>query len=287
MRIVYLRSVDEPEGVFLPESEARITPTDRGFMFGDGIYEVIRSYRGRLFKVREHLARFAHSLSAVRIPYRESEELLLVAEELIQRNRLLEVDAAVYLQVTRGAALRQLQFPSQVVPTVYAETVPIPGTTGVGDQGVSAIVVPDIRWGRCDIKAVGLLPNVLAQQQAFESGAAEAIFVRDGMVTEGTHTSVFGVLDGTVLTHPADHMILAGITRGVVIELCRLLNIQIVERAIEAGELARLDELFLTCTTGEIIPVVTLSDCPVGSGSVGQITRRLQSAFRDCVVADS
>lgn len=262
-------------------------PTDRGFMFGDGVYEVIRSYGGKLFKAREHLARLAHSLAVVRIAYPEPERFLYVADELIRRNQLLETDAVVYLEVTRGAAMRQLQFPSQVVPTVYAEATLLPATACSAERGVGAILVPDIRWKRCDIKSVGLLPNVLARQQASECGAEEAIFVHDGRVTEGTHTSVFGVLGGAVRTHPVNQMILAGVTRSVVIALCRSLGIQVVESPIAAGELERLEELFLTCTTGEIMPVVTLDGRMVGTGTVGPITRRLLLAFREYVVASS
>jgi D-alanine transaminase len=250
-------------------------------MFGDGIYEVIRSYSGRLFKASDHLARLHHSLAAVRIRLPEPGRLLTIAEDLLRRNGLAHVDAIVYIQVTRGAAARQLVFPERAVPTLYLEAVAL--ARPADERGVSVITVTDTRWQRCDIKAIGLLPNVLARQAATEAGADEAVFVRHGLVTEGTHTSVFAARGGAVLTHPAGPAILPGITRSVVLELCSALRIPVSETPVPAADLPGLDEVFLACTTGEVMSVVRVDSRPVGAGTPGPLTRRLQAAFRDYV----
>lgn len=171
-----------------------------------------------------------------------------------------------------------------LLPTVYVETCPCAVSAADSDRGVSVITVTDVRWSRCDIKAIGLLPNVLARMQATEAGAAEAVFVRDGLVTEGTHTNVFGVLGGTVITHAADNYVLAGITRGVVLELCGSLGIPVSEAGISEVLLPELDELFLAATTAEVTPIAGVNGRPVGNGHPGPVTRRLQAAFRDYVV---
>lgn len=281
--LVYLRSSLCPEGSFILLSEARLSPHDRGFMFADGVYEVIRTYAGRLFHPAEHLARLQQSLDFLRIPLAAA-SLEPVARELLQCNAPGE-DAALYIQVTRGACARRLSPPLEpLTPTVYIETNPVITDPAESAGGVSCILVPDIRWQRCDIKWLGLLPNVIARQQADNAGAAEALFVRNGFVTEGTHTSLFGVKDGTVHTHPCSGSILPGITRQVVLDLCRSLAIPLLEMPIPAGGLFALTEVFLTCTTGEVIPVCALDGRPIGDGRPGPVTLRLQQAFRRHVV---
>lgn len=275
--LVFLRSEDHPEGQLLAPAEARISPRDRAFMFADGVYEVIRAYQGRLFHARDHLARLQQSLDILHIPLSAS-SLEPIALDLLRRNAP-GADATVYIQVTRGACARRLSPPPEpLIPTVYLETHPV--ATGPAEAGVFCITVPDTRWQRCDIKWLGLLPNVLARQQADAAGAAEAIFVRDGVVTEGTHTSVFGVRHGTVLTHPCSPRLLAGITRQIVLTLCRENSIPVSETPIPAEELSGLDEMFLTCTTGEVIPVRRVDSAPIGQECPGPVTRRLQQAFR-------
>jgi D-alanine transaminase len=287
--LVYFRSAGLAEGAILPKDKACISPNDRGFLLGDGVYEVIRSYKGKLFRPDEHLARLRHSLDAVRIRWDMSElpgnsdpvpraPILL---ELLERNDLARSDATVLIQITRGVCPRMTAVPTEPLPpTVYVETSPLTVKSEEMETGVAVITVPDIRWGRCDLKAIGLLPNVLARMQATDAGAAEAVFVRDGIVTEGTHTNVFGVLGGAVLTHAADNHILAGITRGVVLELCRSLGIRALEDGIRERQLSEMDELFLSATTAEVTPVVSVNRRPVRGGKPGPITRRLQSAFR-------
>lgn len=269
-------------GRFLPKTEARISPDDRGFLFADGVYEVIRVYHGRLFEMEAHLERLERSLRELRIHGAEEVDFAGIAESLIERNNLGASDAIVYLQVTRGAAPRKHAFPSaDVPPTVYgyASAYDIPFQQL--EQGVKAILAPDIRWARCDIKTVSLLPNVLANQQAKEAGALEAVLVRDGAVTEGSHSNFAAVIEGVFVTTPLSNYILGGITRGVVLKLCRKLGIPVREFPILEHELARADEMMLLGTTTEVLPVVQLGENPVGEGQPGPVTRRLQQAFRE------
>ncbi len=266
-------------GIFLPKADVRISPDDRGFLFADGAYEVVRSYGGRLFGLEAHLARLADGLRALRIDGVTTAALSDVCPELLRRNALAG-DAMVYLQVTRGAAPRRHAFPDPPVPpTVYATPLPL-RPRGDAAQGVAVITAPDLRWTRCDIKSVALLPNVLAHQQAVDAGATEAILVRDGVALEGTATSFFGVFDGTVRTAPKSNYILPSITRGVVLDLCRANGIPALEQPILLHELRGADELFLAGTTVEVMPIVTLDGAPVGAGCPGPVTRRLFELFR-------
>jgi len=279
--LVYFRSAAVPDGAVMRRDQVSVSPNDRGFMFADGVYEVIRSYGGRLFRPQEHLSRLRLSLEALRIVLPDLAALGPVAATLVARNGLSKGDATVYLEVTRGVHPRAHGLPREPgVPTVYMETAPLDPRPEDEEQGVCCITVPDIRWSRCDIKSIALMPGMLARQQATENGAAEAIFVHEGILTEGTHTNVFGVKGGTVLTHPATNRVLAGITRAIVLELCRELSIPAAERGITASELSGLDEMFLAATTAEVTPVVQVNGRKVGEGLPGPATRRLQSAFR-------
>ncbi|MFC1975837.1 D-amino-acid transaminase [Chloroflexota bacterium] len=268
-------------GQFMLKNEVKVSPDDRGFLFADGAYEVIRAYHGNLFKIDRHIERMARSLRELRIKGPEHEIFKDVAEQLIQNNDLLDGEALVYLQVTRGAAPRRHAFPgSDTPPTVYAYASPFQPFPEKLTHGVRIILVPDIRWTRCDIKSVSLLPNVLAHQQAKENGVDEAIFIRDGAITEGTHTNFGAVFDGQLITYPKSHYILAGITREVVLNLCRELNIPIKEFPILVDDLKKADEAMLLSTTSEVTPVVQVDDWPVGNGKPGPITTTLQRAFR-------
>ena len=160
---------------------------------------------------------------------------------------------------------------------------PAPSSVEMREKGVGAIVVPEFRWSRCDIKAIGLMGSVLAVQQAKEKGAEEAIFVRDGIVTEGTHTNVLAVFNGHILTHPLGHFILPGVTRGVVLDICRKIGIAYKEKSFRAEELNRASEIVITGTNKEITPVVRLDGRPVGTGAPGPVTRRLQAAYSELV----
>ncbi len=252
-------------GRFLPPEEIRISPDDRGFLFGDGVYEVIRSYGGRLFALQPHLARMADGLRALRIDDVDVNRVGTVAEQLLAKNGA-DREALVYIQVTRGAAPRMHAFPADTTPTVFARVMPfVP--KGDPRTGVSVITVPELRWARCDIKSIALLPNCLANQRARDAGAQEAIFVRDGVAIEGTATTFFAVLDGKVRTAPESNYILPGVTRRIVLKLCVELGIPSAEKPIFVEELGRVQELFLAGTTVEVMPIVQIDGRAVGVGS--------------------
>lgn len=271
-------------GELLPKEDVRISPDDRGFLFADGAYEVIRSYDGKLFRLAAHLLRLENSLRGLEITVPDTKELQSATVQLIERNGLSRGDAALYIQVTRGVAPRQHAFPPRDIrPTVYMSAWRFHASHASLEQGVRVILVPDIRWLRCDIKSVALLPNVLASQQAKESSAYEAIFVRDGIVTEGSHTNVAAVFGGRLVTHPKTNHILPGITREVVLALCQKLDLPYSESPISEPELREADELMLLGTTTEVMPVVQVDDWQVGTGHPGPVTRMLQTAFRELV----
>lgn len=271
-------------GQFLPKDAVRISPDDRGFLFADGAYEVVRVYAGRPFMIDEHLRRLRYSLHELRIALPQVQDLPDVIQELLSHNDLSGAGAAIYIQVTRGAAPRKHAFPAEPTPaTVYVTASPFSSRREKWEHGVPVILVPDIRWMRCDIKSLALLPNVLASQQARERGAEEAVLVRDGVITEGAHTNICAVFDGQLVTHPATNHILAGITRGLVLDLCTRLEIPYRQDPIPAHELQAASEVLILGTTTEIMPVVQVDDWRVADGRPGSITRKLQDAFRALV----
>jgi D-alanine transaminase len=275
MSTVYLN------GEYLPKSEAHISVDDRGFLFGDGVYEVTAIYEGVPFGLDRHLARMRHGLAWMRIAF-DASELEAVHRELIGRNGLESAERSlVYVQVTRGAAPRTHYFPTvPVAPTVYAYAAPwARPAEDIWNRGFKAITVPDRRWTRVDIKTVNLLPNTLAYQAARDAGADDAILVRDGVAMEGAHQNFWAVFGDTVVTHPETNLILPGITRGVVLEIACEMGIRVEERAIAVEELDHASELFFTGTTGEVRPCVEVDGRPIGDGSVGPMTRRLSDAF--------
>jgi D-alanine transaminase len=271
--IVYLN------GKFVPKNEALISPEDRGFNFADGIYEVIKFYGGKPFRYADHLDRLKRSLREVSIRFDDCDQLEVMLQELLNRNGLADLEAGVYLQITRGNQTRIHRFPDQIVPTVYATVFPF---ASKGDQlknGVKVITTEDIRWLRCDIKSVSLLPNVLAAQKAYEQGAEEAIFIRNGIVTEGSHSSFMAVKDGTVYTHPDSNLVLPGITKIVIREICSTNDIPLVEEGFAASELANMDEMMIVGTGSEVTPVVQIDEMTVGNGKPGPVTLLLQQKF--------
>ncbi len=282
----YIRSSDYPAGAILPRTQVRISPDDRGFYFADGVYEAVRTYAGKLFRMTEHLQRFQRSLQAVRINLPDRHNLKQICTELLQRNDLKENDAFFYIQATRGTAPRNLLFPAPpTLPTLYVSVTPITPPVREQSTGIRVITVPDIRWQRCDIKSIGLLASVLARQSAADAGAEEALFVRNGLITEGTHTNLFGVKDGIILTHPLNNHILPGVTRIVLLELCQRLKLPVQETAISADSVYELDELFVTSTTWEVVPVIAVNNRPIGNGQPGPLTRHLQAKFREHCLA--
>ncbi|WP_419949668.1 aminotransferase class IV [Candidatus Palauibacter sp.] len=258
---------------------------DRGFLFADAVYEAVPAYAGRCFLLQRHLARLAWGLRTLRIEA-DAAPLADAGDELMARNDLLGAEFSVfYMQVTRGAAPRTHAFPkAPVPPTVYAFAKElVRATPERWDRGFAAITLPDQRWARADIKTTGLLPNVLAQQAAAEAEVEDAIFIREGMVQEGTHNNVFAVIGGEVTTAPATNHILHGVTRAFALELCEELGIPARERAFTVDELRGAEEVFFTGTTTEVRPTVELDGRPVGSGRPGEITRALSDAYRSAV----
>ncbi len=272
--IVYLN------GEFLPLEEAKIPVLDRGFIFGDGVYEVIPCYGGRLFRLEEHLRRLQHSLDGIRLrnPLTPAEwkEML---QRLAEANP--EEDQSLYLQVTRGVAGRDHRFPEKSTPTVFAMSKPLPpAPPELLERGVAAITLPDIRWQCCHIKAISLLPNVLLRQQALEAGADEAILVRDGEATEGAASNLFIVEAGVLITPPKDHRLLPGITRDLVVELARNAGIPCRERTVTESELRAAQEIWITSSTREILPVTRLDDTVVGKGRPGEMWQRMYQLYQ-------
>ncbi len=266
-------------GSILPKEKVVLSPDDRGFLFADGIYEVVRTYGLRAFAMDEHLDRLQYGLDVLAIRNVDVSELRTVVEELIERNATGDGELGVYIQVTRGVAPRSHPFPSPpVTPTVYAATFEI-GHRFDPEAGVQAITYPDLRWLRCDVKSIALLPNCLAAQKAVESGAFEAVLVRDGMLLEGAHTSFFAVVGGVVRTAPLNNYILHGITRKLVLELCAAHEIAFEERPVSVDELGRVEEIFLAGTTTEVLPVVKLDGREIGEGKPGSVTRKIRSLF--------
>ena len=272
-------------GRFLPKKDVRISPDDRGFLFGDGVYEVVRAYHGHLFAADAHWRRLARSLRALRIDGPDPSVFDDVARQLLRDNDLQ--DAALYIQITRGEAPRKHTFPEdETPPTVYAMVYQPKTSRQKWEEGVRATLISDMRWARCDIKTVALPPNVLASQRAKEADVEEALFVRDGAVTEGSHTNVCAVMDGTLVTYPKTQYILPGITREVVLDLCRELDIPYREEAHFEDQLGDVDELMILGTTTEVMPVVQVDARRIADGKPGPVTRRLQRAFRDRAYPD-
>ena len=271
------------DGRFMPLAEAKIPVEDRGYQFADGVYEVIRTYRGVPFQVEAHLSRLERSAKAIGLPlpFSTSDWSAYVNEGI----RLAgHVECKVYIQLTRGVAPRDHSFPTDTPPTAVMtvrEMTELP--PGVRAAGVDVITVGDLRWGRCDIKSINLLPNVIARQQAREAGAFEAIFVRNGEVSEGAVSNVMTVRSGILVTPASGPWILSGVTRAVVLELARKEGIPVEERSLSADELRSSDEIFLTGTTVEVLPVVRVDQASVGSARPGEIANLLSARFRGLV----
>jgi D-alanine transaminase len=272
-------------GTFLPREEAVVSVDDRGFVFGDGVYEVIRVVDGVLFTPHEHLDRMEEGLAAIGIRSTRDlarDRILEISHRLIRENGLHERHATVYLQVTRGSAPRTHSFPDPpVAPSIFMSTARFEIPTELVAKGAHAITSADVRWSRCNLKTLNLLANVLAKQAAVEQGATEAILVRDGVITEGASTNVFVVIDGRLRTFPVCNYILSGITRGVVLELAEELGIPAVERPVRVEDLARAEEIFLTGTTTDVLPVVQVDDLRIGEGRPGPVATALGQALAE------
>ena len=272
------------DGAFLPRDEARISPLDRGFLFGDGAYEVIPVYDRTPFRLDHHLDRLDRTLGALGItPPRTREEWRALVEELVARND--GADQAIYVQVTRGAdTVRNHAFPAHVEPTVFMMSDPlVKPDEALFEEGVAAVTAQDNRWLRCDLKTTALLANCLLRQYAVERGCAEAVLLRDGVLTEGSASNIFVVLNGVLLAPPKSPLLLPGITYDVVLELAAAHGMPCEVREISEAELRRAEELWMTSSTKEVLPITRLDGAPVGDGRAGPLARRMRGWYREAL----
>ncbi len=264
-------------GEYLPLADAKVSVLDRGFLFGDGVYEVIPAYAGKLFRLEDHIQRLNNSLSGIRLslPHSVADWQAIFAPMLDSSK-----DQYIYLQVTRGyAAKRDHGFPEQVVPTVFAmcsEIKPFAGRI----TGIKCITLDDIRWQMCNVKAITLLGNILLRQEALDQDCAEALLVKDGLVVEGAASNVFAVIDGVLLTPPKSHQILPGITRDVILELALAHQVPCQEAAISLDSIKTASEIWVTSSTREIVPVIELDGAAVGSGKPGPVWQQLDQLLQ-------
>ncbi len=268
-------------GRFMPLEDATISVLDRGFIFGDGVYEMIPVYSRHPFRLREHLARLQNSLDAIRLvnPY-SLDEWARIINQIIAGNT--GEDQSIYLQITRGPAKRDHAFPPRITPTIFVMSAPLtlpPAVTR--ERGVVAVTARDNRWLRCDIKSVSLLPNVLLRQAAVDAGAAETVLLRDGLLTEGAASNIFVIRHGVLLAPPKSHLMLPGITYDVVLELAAAAGIPSDIRQISEAEVRDADELWLTSSTKEILPITTLDEQPVGDGRPGPLYQRIAQCYQE------
>ncbi|MFN0223385.1 MULTISPECIES: D-amino-acid transaminase [Paenibacillus] len=263
---------------FLPKEDVRISPEDRGYYFGDGAYEVFRVYGGQLYEADAHYDRLVRTAEAIQmsLPMSKS-ELLGGLNELVTRNQVQE--GTVYLQLTRGIAPRAHSFPQDAEPVLMAYASELKRPLAAMEKGIRTVTMDDIRWLRCDLKTLNLLANTMAKQHALSQGADDVILHRSGTVTECSASNAAIVQDGRIVTHPANHLILHGITRMVVLRLAAELGIPVDERPFTLDELRAADEVFITGTTVEVTPVIAIDGQPVAGGLPGPVTRRLQDAF--------
>ncbi|MDF2684190.1 MAG: dat [Brevibacillus sp.] len=274
-------------GKWVEEEEVAVHPEDRGYNFGDGIYEVVRIYKGKMYQWDAHLTRLYRSAREIKmdLPW-SAEELSTLAHQLMEKNNITENDdATLYLQVSRGISPRVHDIPAGIEPVIMGFVRQKARPLADMKKGQSAQLIEDIRWLRCDIKTLNLLGAVLVKQYAKDAGAQDSILHRDGIVTECSSANLFAVKNGALYTHPPDHLILHGITRQVVIDLAKENGIAVNEEAFTTDFLKQADEVFLTSTTAEIMPLVSVDGQPVGAGTVGPVSLKLQELFEQHIHA--
>lgn len=267
-------------GEYLPAEQARVSVLDRGFLLGDGVYEVIPVYNGLPFRLTPHLQRLQRSLDGVRMtnPF-TPEEWADIIGRLVQDNG--GGNQAIYLQVTRGVAPRDHVFPEGVEPTAFVMSNPLKTLPEAYKRdGIKAITVDDIRWNQCDIKAITLLPNSLLRQKAQDVGAQESLLIRDGFMTEGSASNSYAVINGMIFTAPKDEKVLPGITRDLVLELAQSAGIAYREDAVSLEQLQHADEIWISSSTRELLPVTMLDDKPVGTGKPGPVWQQVDRLYQ-------
>jgi D-alanine transaminase len=267
-------------GVFVSREKACISPDDRGFHFADGVYEVIKYYKGKAFLFNDHMQRLAYSISEIRIRFSGMDHLQELGQELIRQNHMENEYAGIYIQITRGTSPRSHRFPCEDTdPTVYMNVNPLPPFVAQLTTGIRVILREDIRWHRCDIKSIMLLPNVMMIQEALEHGAEECFFVRDDFLTECARSNIFGIKNGIVFTHPDSHRVLPGITKKAILKICRDAGIPVREEPVPVSDFKTFDEFFISGTGNEIMPVIRIEEQQIRDGKPGLITRRIQREF--------
>ena len=267
-------------GEFLPAEQAKVSVFDRGFLLGDGIYEVIPVYNGHGFLLEGHLARLQNSLDGIQLanPHNDQKWSEIIAE-LIAKNG--GGDQSLYLQLTRGVAPRDHVFPDNVEPTIFLMSTPLkPVPSEWKQQGIKAITVEDIRWQNCDIKAISLLPNSLLKQRAKEAGAQEALLIKDDYLTEGAASNAYAIINGTIYTAPKDEKVLPGITRDFVLELAREHGMMVMELPVSLERLQQADEVWVSSSTKEVLAVTELDGQPVGDGMPGPIWKQIDALYQ-------
>ena len=270
------------DGEYVKEEDAKVSVNDRAYVFADGAYEGFRVYNGKIFKYEEHKTRFQRSLDELRIKYVIDNEIKVIYENLKKANGYVNETLFFYIHITRGQSPRTHEFPHEDTPAgIYAFLSVKELNMQKYTEGVSVCTVPDNRWARCDIKCISLIANCLASQIAIDNGCPEALFVHDGVITEGTRTNVFFVKNNEVYTHAKTNRILAGVTRNTVVELCHANGITVQEFPLSSDKLVEMDEAFLTGTSEEITPIVQIDGKKVGTGEAGELTKRLQKLFKD------
>ncbi len=264
---------------YIPHDEVKISPFDRAFLFADGVYEALRTYNGKLFRLDDHLERLKYSLQQLEIQFNDFHQIENISTKLAEINNI-KSEYSVYLQISRGVSFpRTHSYENNLTPNVFAFSKPIKNNSIEKNIGVKVILEKDLRWLRCDIKSTSLLPSVIANQNAIRNNAFEAILFRDDIITEGSHTNFFAVKNNNIYTAPLSNYILSGITRKEILELCKENKIDFFEEHITINKLKDYDEFFLTGTTTEVTPVIQIDDWIVGDGKPGNITRTIQELF--------
>jgi len=268
---------------YIPHDEVKISPFDRAFLFSDGVYEALRTYNSKLFRLDDHLKRLKYSLNELDINFNDFDLPETICTKLAEINNI-KTEYSVYLQISRGVSFpRTHNYEDNLAPNVFAFVKPIKDNREEITEGVKVILEKDLRWLRCDIKSTSLLPSVMANQNAIRNNAFEAILFRDDFITEGSHTNFFAVKNNKIFTAPLSNYILNGVTRKIVLELCKENNIDFCEEYIKVNDLKNYAEFFITGTTTEVVPIIQIDDWIVGDGKPGSITRKLQELFFNTV----
>ncbi len=268
---------------YIPHEDVKVSPFDRAFLFSDGVYEALRTYAGKLFRLDDHLERLRYSLSELDINFNDFNLIENICAKLAAVNNI-KIDYSVYLQISRGVSFpRTHHYENNLTPNVFVFVKPIKDNSKQITDGVKVVLEKDLRWLRCDIKSTSLLPSIMANQNAIRDNAFEAILFRDDFITEGSHTSFFAVKDNRIFTVPLSNYILNGVTRKVILQLCKENKIKSCEEHITVNELKDYDEFFITGTTTEVTPIIQIDDWIVGDGKPGNVTRNIQELFYEKV----